>query len=99
MKTWDDLTDGQKESAVLTRMNWLLKMICDGSLKFARDDLQQAILDASEKAEKMKTPWFMHEYVMESIGDTLRALAQEEVRNILYIEPHEVAMEEPVVEH
>ena len=99
MKTWIELTLPQQAKAVEQRLNWILENICAGNLRFKDLAMQAAVDKASEEAESMRTPWFMPGYVMDKIGNELQLLAREECAAMLYIEPHETAMEEPMVGH
>lgn len=99
MKTFNDLSEAQQAVAVRNRLQFLMEMICDGTLKFNDPEIAAAVERAAQKAEDMKTPWFMHEYVMDEIGTQVTELAAAEARECLYAEPHEVVMPEPVLEN
>lgn len=69
MKRYDDLTDDQKEQAVNQALNDLLTEICSG-LRYndeVNGDNLQAMIDAAiGAADRMRTPWFAHEYILEA---------------------------------
>lgn len=70
MKTFEELTDKEKEKAINHYTNELLTVIVQGGVRFNdelnEDALQASIDEAIEEAEKMKTPWFAGEYVMDA---------------------------------
>lgn len=96
MKTWNDLSDRQQKRAVEARLNWLLTALCEGRISFKDEATTAGVERARVKSEQMRTPWFMHEYVMDEIGDLLTQVASDEAMYILYAESHEVVMPEPI---
>ena len=71
MKSYSELTEKQKEKAVKIFLNRLLQDIVEGFLMFD-EGLQDKIDKAFEQAERMKTPWFAHEYIMDTCAEELR---------------------------
>ena len=90
MKTYQELTEEQKSEAREIALNELLEAIMEGVIRFNDtlngDDLQARIDAAGEKAEAMKTPWFMHEYVMDTCREDLEAMAAADAEDSLYPE-------------
>ena len=90
MKTFEQLTPEQQKKAVEKATDNLLTGIVEGYIRFNdeenKDSLQARIDEAWEKAEKMQTPWFAHEYIMESCGEEIRGMAQCDAEDALYAE-------------
>jgi hypothetical protein len=91
MKRFDELTPEQQEKAVNIQMEGWLRDICDGAIRFNDekngDDLQERIDTAFAEAERMQTPWFSHEYIMETCEQEIKELAQTSAENALYLKP------------
>lgn len=97
MKTYSELTPEQQKKAVEHFIKLDLESIIDGWLKF-NDDLNgdnlQARIDAAiEKAERMRTPWFAAEYIMDSCGEEITLMAQCSAEDCLYPEQYERIVE------
>jgi hypothetical protein len=79
MKTYEQLTDTQKTEAQTFCLQRLLVAIISGNIRFNdkanEDDLQARIDAACKKAEDMKTPWFAHEYIMDTCSEAITAMA------------------------
>jgi hypothetical protein len=90
MKKFDELAEEQKAAAVAYHVNDLLKAIIEEGIRFNDklngDDLQARIDKAFDKAESMKTPWFAHEYIMDTCRDDLEGMAQCRAEDCLYAE-------------
>jgi len=93
MKIYDELTEEQKEKAVKKEMVELLEVIITGEIKFNdrlnKDGLQKRINTAAKKADDMRTPWFVHEYIMETCGDDIKGMATCTAEDALYSEQDE----------
>jgi hypothetical protein len=93
MKTYQELTEEQKSEAREIALNELLKAICEGYIRFNDslngDDLQARIDAAGDKAEAMRTPWFTHEYIMDTCREDLEAMAAADAEDSLYPEKEE----------
>jgi hypothetical protein len=93
MKTFDQLTDNEKAKAIDAAVSRLLEGICEGVLRFSDekngDDLQARIDAAFERAEKLRTPWFAADYIMDAAGDEIREMAQCDAEDSVYSEPGE----------
>jgi hypothetical protein len=93
MKTFEQLTQEQQQIAVDRCLTDLLTDICNGTLGFNdelnHDDLQKRIDTAFAEAESMQTPWFAHEYIMDTCREDLEAMARPTAEDALYPEPHE----------
>ena len=90
MKRYDELTPTQKTAAIDKCLAELLGVVCEGAIRFKDDshtDLQAKIDAAREKAEQMQTPWFTHEYVMDTCAVELRGMAQCDAEDAAYDEP------------
>ena len=93
MRKFDQLTPAQQEKAAAHELTLLLTEIVQGAIRFNDklngDDLQARIDKALAQADKMKTPWFAHEYVMEACKEDLEGLARSKAEDALYPEPEE----------
>ena len=87
MKTFEELTPEQKEKAIVICVNNILHDIIECNRKFK--GLQARINKAWKEAERMKTPWFVHEYIMDTCEDDIKAMAETHAQNSLYPEPQE----------
>jgi|SRR3990167_1152140 len=88
MKTWTELTEEQQQKALDIRLKDLLCEVVEGSLRFRDDEdtLQGDIDKAIDKANKMQTPWFASEYIMDSVGNQLRDCVKSECEDAYFIE-------------
>ena len=70
MRTYDQLTDEEKRQALDHELNVLLEYVIEGAIRFDDekngDNLQAAINAAGEEANRMQTPWFAGEYIMDA---------------------------------
>ena len=86
--TFGELTAKEQAKALGTETNSLLTAITEGAIRFSDtnddDGLQTRIDAAFEKAESMRTPWFAHEYIMDTCGDDIRGMAQSSAEDALY---------------
>ena len=96
MKTYNELTVEQRQHAVVYQINKLLEGIISGEVRFSdeknNDDLQARIDVALQKADDMRTPWFAHEYVMDTCKDDIEGMAQCSAEDCVYMEDHEEAV-------
>jgi len=90
MKTYQQLTEGQQANARDHELNALLLAIVGEGLRFDDkangDDLQARINAAGEKANAMQTPWFAHEYILDTCREDLEAMAVCTAEDALYSE-------------
>lgn len=90
MKRFDQLTAEQQTEAVNYASNILLKAILKGELRFNdrlnRDGLQRRIDAACKKADKMQTPWFAHEYIMDTCREDIEGMARCDAEDAIYLE-------------
>lgn len=90
MKSYEQLTDEQKELAIRAAITDLLNCVVEGSLRFSADsDLGKKIESAGAKANAMQTPWFFAEYVMDDCGEELRSIATATAVENVYSEPND----------
>jgi len=92
VKTYNELTADEKTQAESKCLCSLLRAVVEGAISFYdrnSGDLQARIDAACEKAEEMQTPWFTHEYVMDTCSDDLQGMAWGEAEEALYSEPGE----------
>ena len=93
MKAYGQLMDKRKAEAVDYCLNRLLRGVIEGGIRFRdelnHNDLQAKIDKAREEAERMFTPWFVHEYIMEAVGEELRSMATADAEDALYADQGE----------
>lgn len=94
MKTFKQLSKTEKVQAVNYAVNHILTNIIEHGVRFDdkknNDDLQQRIDKAFEKAEKMQTPWFAHEYIMDTCKADIESMAACQAEDALYSENEHV---------
>jgi len=101
MKRYKELTPTQQQRAVSTAKDDVLLDILEGNMYFYdelnNDDVQARIDAAVEKADKMQTPWFVSEYILndEVVEGVLRGIAQQYAENAIYLEFDEIAIQIP----
>lgn len=98
MKTYDQLNKVQQKAAFDKALNELLTAINEGlrfNDKLNKDDLQARIDKAFAKAERLHTPWFSREIMLEDkyIRSTLEGMAQVFAEDALYPENHEIIID------
>ena len=88
MKTYDQLTAEQQIKVVEHETVLLLTDIMEGTIQFDdnrnQDNLQERIDQAIAKANDMQTPWFTHEYIMDTCRDEITGIAQVPAEDLLY---------------
>ena len=88
MRTFGQLIAPEQAAAVEYCLTDLLRAIIEGGMRFDDtkngDGLQGRIDKAFAEAERMQTPWFAGEYIMEAAGDDLRAMAQCDAEDTFY---------------
>lgn len=95
MKRYAELTLQQQVDAETKCLNRLLEMILEGSMRFNdklnKERLQHRIDKAIAKADKMQTPWFAHEYLMDDvyIAERLKGMAVCDAEDAMYSEQGE----------
>ena len=95
MKTFDKLTSEEQARAVDKAANRLLQSICEGAMRFNDklngDDMQARIDRAGAEAERLQTPWFLGEIIMEDkvLAGNIRGMAQCDAEDSLYSAPDE----------
>ena len=96
MKTYEQLTKQEQEQAIDQETNDLLRAIIEGAVRFNDklngDDLQARIDEAIERAHEMQTPWFAHEYIMDTCADDIRSIASSQATTAIYLEDGEHAI-------
>jgi hypothetical protein len=96
MKKWKRLNKTQKQAAIQKAVNRLLEDIIEGGIRFNdganHDDLQARIDTAIAKADKMQTPWFANEYIMDTCKGEIESMARVDAEDAIYLEPHEIAV-------
>lgn len=100
MRTFGVLIEAERKVAVEYATTQLLRAILEGGLRFNDklngDHLQAKIDRAWRKAESMQTPWFAHEYIMETCKDEIMGMARADAEDSLYSEEERVVSLEQV---
>jgi hypothetical protein len=95
MKTFNELNKTQQTKAIQLAVNSLLEGIIEGALRFNdelnQNNLQARIDKALAKAERLQTPWFASEILMEdkTVKQAIEGMAQCDAEDALYSEPSE----------
>ena len=93
MKTYQELTQEEQARARGKALTELLTVICEGAIRFndaANGDTLQARIDAAgAQADAMQTPWFFHEYIMDTCQEDLESMALADAEEALYPEAGE----------
>ena len=93
MLTYAELSESQQAKARETALYSLLPDVVEGVISFndaASDGTLQARIDAAgEEANRMRTPWFTHEYILDTCRADLEALALLQAQGALYSGPDE----------
>lgn len=88
MRAYGELSLAEQGAARNKCLQELLEAIISGAVRFNdklnRDDLQARIDAARQDAEKMQTPWFQGEYIMDAAGKDLRSMAVCDAEDALY---------------
>jgi len=64
MRRWNELTKDEKEKAQKKALETILMEVCEGILVFGAK-VQEHLDKAIEEMERMQTPWFLAERLME----------------------------------
>lgn len=93
MRTFDELNEQEQSRAISKVCGEILEDILSGALRFNdelnQDDLQARIDAAISKAERLYTPWFAHEYIMDTCKEDLESMARSWALDALYPSPDE----------
>lgn len=88
MRTYDDLTVDEQKEAREHALTDLLRAILEQGLRFDDeangDHLQERIDKALAEAERMQTPWFAHEYIMDTCREDLEGMATADAETAKY---------------
>lgn len=87
MKKYADLTPEQQEQAMQICLVDVLRDITEEGVY--PEGLYTRIQEAWEKAEQMRTPWFIHEYIMDTCEKELREMALQIAQGGIYLEGNE----------
>lgn len=96
MKRYAELTEKEQAAAREYQLSQLLQNILEGAIRFNdklnKDKLQSKIDAAIKKADSMRTPWFAHEYIMETCREELEGMAQCSAEDAIYLDKGEHAV-------
>jgi hypothetical protein len=88
MRTYEQLTKEDQATARDKALVELLEAILSGQIRFNDeangDNLQARIDKAADQAEQMQTPWFTHEYILDTCREDLEAIAGPQAEDALY---------------
>jgi len=88
VRTFGQLTADEQTKAERVAADQLLTEIVEGGLRFSDekngDHLQAKIDKAVRKAERLQTPWFSGEHIMDAAGDEIRGMARCDAEDALY---------------
>ena len=87
MRRYNELTEEEQAKAKVVCANRFLEAII-GGVRFNDeandDDLQKRIDAAIAKAERLQTPWFAGEMIMETCGDEINDMASSNAEDAFY---------------
>lgn len=93
MRTYSQLSTEEQAKAEKLALQELLEAIVEGGVRFTddanKDDLQARIDKAFAESERMQTPWFAGEMILEAARPELEALAKVQAEDALYPGPNE----------
>lgn len=93
MKTYTQLSDQEQNHAEKIALGNLINNVLEGAIRFNdklnKNNLQANIDAACEKADKMQTPWFANEYILDTCREELESIAQCEAEDAFYPEAFE----------
>ncbi len=93
MKTYEQLNTREQVWAVSQATTGVLTAICEHGIRFNDslngNDLQERIDTAWDKAEAMQTPWYWHEYILDTCREDIESMARAQAENAIYFEPDE----------
>ena len=96
MKKYNELTEYEKKAALDKILSDDLELILSGVIRFDDglndDGLQRRIDAAIAEAERMKTPWFASEYILDACREELEKIAICVAEDALYPEPYEIVI-------
>ena len=96
MRKFEELSGTEQSKAESLALNRLLKGVVEGAVRFNDtlngDDLQARIDAAIDKADKMQTPWFSHEYVLDTCREDLEGMARCDAESAIYLDMEEFAV-------
>jgi hypothetical protein len=94
VKTFSQLKPVEQEAAKVAALTKLMTRIVEGSISFVKpSSLQKRIDQACKKANNMQTPWFAHEYVMDTCAADLKPIAEKWAEDAHYREPQDMVLE------
>lgn len=93
MKTFEQLIETEQAKAIEKCLYFILEDVVSGAIRFNdslnENTIQSRIDAAQEKAEKMQTTWFAHEYILDTCREDLEGMARCEAEDALYSIPGE----------
>jgi hypothetical protein len=82
LKTFGELTKEEQQVALNKKEGEVLQCLIEYPDFYLA--LEEQVLAAHDKAEEMQTPWFVGEYIMDEVGDEVRAIAKEAATDCIY---------------
>lgn len=71
MRTWNDLSEEERQLAVDKTLCDLVGNIVEGAIRFDDklngDNFQASLDEAIEEANQMRTPWFAGEHILDAV--------------------------------
>ena len=91
MKAWQQLNEAQQKWALEQAMMGLLRAIVEDGVRFDdhhsnNSELQAKIDAAWDKCERMQTPWFWDDYIMDTCRVELESMARASAQLSVYVE-------------
>ncbi len=93
MKTYLKLSKKEKDLAQEAALLKLLNGIVEGCISFEHNKpLHKKVLAAHSEAQRMQTPWFTGEYLMDTCATELRRIALIDAKRAYYREPGDLVL-------
>lgn len=95
MRNYTELNELEQKAAIEQALTNLIEAVTEGALRFNdslnQDDLQARIDRAFAKAERLRTPWFLGEILLDDavIRDALTGMATCDAEDAIYLESFE----------
>lgn len=93
MRTWNDLSEEERQLAVDKTLCDLVGNIVEGAIEFDDklngDNFQASLDEAIEEANQRRTPWFAGVYVLDAGRKDLETIARCDAEEAYYPAPYE----------
>ena len=90
MRTYQELSEQEQARAREVALGLLVEAVASGAITFARGTvLESKVAAGIAEAERLQTPWFAAEYVLERCREELEGMSLCDAEDALYPGPDE----------